>query len=291
MKLSTHASAIVTLLSCMTFPTPLDAFSPRTTLQSLQTSSMTTTSSSSRIFLESKDSRTESEAYDDALTSSSDMSSFSRRQVLQSTATSILLSSASTITAAGSAYAAEEGAQTQTIFESKSGLKYIDLKPGTGRSPQYGDLCSISYKAAIKLPSTNGVKTKPEAFDSDKSFLIKHGNGKTIPGLDEGIHTMKVGGVRRLIIPPKLGYVANGLGPFPANPWDRRKLGDLLDGMIAARGGQLIFEVELRSVIEDEANQGYYTDQSLTPEDFDKLRLNLQKAGREARESRMRNTI
>lgn len=164
------------------------------------------------------------------------------------------------------------------VFKTASGLKYIDLQEGTGASPQYGQLCSIQYAAYIKLPSSaKNPNPKPELFEQQKAYLLKHGNGRTIPGLDEGLHTMKVGGKRRLLIPPKLGYIDSGLGPIPEYPWDRSKLNKLLTSMIEQAGGTVIFEVTLLSVIDDEADQGYYTDDSLSPEDFDTLRKNLQR--------------
>jgi len=145
----------------------------------------------------------------------------------------------------------------------------------------------------LSLSSVNPFGAKRtdqmQKYDSAPSYLIKHGNGKTIPGLDEGLHTMKVGGVRRIIIPPKLGFVASGLGPLPVSPWDRFKLNSLLDNMVELRAGQLVFDVELRSAIEDEADQGYYSDRSLSPEDFDTLRENIQKSTREAKEAEKKN--
>lgn len=171
------------------------------------------------------------------------------------------------------------------MYTTKSGLKYLELKEGTGPSPSYGQLCSISYTASLKLPS----KSKPETFDKDSAFLLKHGNGRCIPGLDEGIHTMKLGGIRRLIVPPKLGYIATGLGPIPSSPWDRYRLNKLLDQMIAEGTGQLILDVELKSAMEDEADQGYYTDKSISPQDFDTLRDNIQQSGREARDEKLKN--
>ena len=172
-----------------------------------------------------------------------------------------------------------------TMYKTKSGLKYIELSEGTGPSPQYGQLVSISYKAYVKLPDIQGRPQKLEEFDSDKAYLIKHGNGRTVPGLDEGIHTMKVGGKRRLIVPAKLGYVSGGLGPIPDSPIGRYKLNKLLDKMVEVKGGNVVFDVTLRSVLEDEADQGYYKDDSLSPEDFEKLKNNVQQRGVEAREA------
>ena len=172
-----------------------------------------------------------------------------------------------------------------TVFKTKSGVQYIDLVEGTGISPKYGNFVSISYKAYIKLPDIQGKASKLDQFDSDQAYLVKHGNGRTVPGLDEGIHTMKVGGKRRIIIPPKLGYVTSGLGPIPPGPIGRWKLNHLLDKMVEVKGGNLVFDVEVRSVIEDEADQGYYDDESLSPEDFNTLRQNLESSQQAAMRS------
>jgi hypothetical protein len=171
-----------------------------------------------------------------------------------------------------------------TLYSSKSGLKYIILREGTGPSPKYGQFVKIAYTSYIKLPDVNGVRSKLEKYDEDPQYLIKHGNGRMIPGLDEGLHTMKIGEKRRIIIPPKLGYVGPGvLGPLPDSPWGRYKLNRLLEDMIEAKGGNVVIDVELKNIISDEADQGYYEDESLSPEDFNKLRFNLQEKARAAR--------
>ena len=172
-----------------------------------------------------------------------------------------------------------------TMYKTNSGLKYIEIaegKPGA-KSPQYGQLVSIAYKAYVKLPDIKGQPQKLQEFDSSSAYLIKHGNGRTVPGLDEGIHTMKVGGKRRLILPAKLGYVAGGLGPVPVSPFGRNKLNKLLDQMVEVKGGNVVFDVTLRNIISDEADQGYYNDASLDPDDFNRLRDNIQRTGQEAR--------
>jgi FKBP-type peptidyl-prolyl cis-trans isomerase len=162
-----------------------------------------------------------------------------------------------------------------TLYKTSSGLKYIELEPGreSALSPRYGQLCIFTYKAYVKLP--NG-KDKEE-FDSYKSYVFKHGNGRTISGLDEGLHTMKPGGLRRIIIPPKLGFIQPGLGPFPQYPWDRRKLSSLLDKMVVQQGGNLVYDVRLEKVIDDEADQGYYEDAELSPEEMAELSEKLLK--------------
>lgn len=158
-----------------------------------------------------------------------------------------------------------------TMYKTNSGLKYIELQEGTGPTPRYGQLLAIQYTGYLKLPT----ESKPQKFDAN-DFLVKHGNGRIIAGLDEGLHTMKVGGKRRMIISPKLGYVQSGLGPIPELPWNRWALNGLLEKMVQQKGGNLVFEVELLSAIDDEADQGYYEDASPTPAEFERLRLNFQ---------------
>jgi len=167
------------------------------------------------------------------------------------------------------------------LFKTKSGLKYLELREGSGPTPRYGQLVTFQYTAYIKLPNEEKKK-----FDSN-TYLMKHGNGRVIEGLDEGIHTMKVGGVRRIIIPPKLGYVDNGIGPIPEMPWNRWALNDLLGKMIEVKAGNFVFDVELRAAIDDEADQGYYQDDSMTPEDFEKLKNNLQRKAMDSINSRL----
>jgi len=180
----------------------------------------------------------------------------------------------------------EEGVK---LYSTKSGLKYIILKEGSpaGPSPRYGQLVTIAYKSFIKLPNVD-----LEQYDSDKGYLLKHGNGRYIPGLDEGLHTMKVGEKRRLIIPPKLGYVGPGvLGPLPQSPWGRYQLNKLLDQMIEVKAGSVVLDVELRNIMDDEADQGYYEDDSLSPEDFNILRDNLSAKARDARDKRKAGVV
>jgi len=88
-----------------------------------------------------------------------------------------------------------------------SGLKYTDLKVGDGPSPQPGQIAVVHYTGWL----TNGTK-----FDSSRDrgvpFEFPIGQGRVIKGWDEGVATMKVGGHRKLTIPPELGYGARGAG-------------------------------------------------------------------------------
>lgn len=87
-----------------------------------------------------------------------------------------------------------------------SGLKYTDLKLGQGDVADTGKVLVVSYSGWLE----NGVK-----FDSsidDRPFTFRLGAGDAIKGWDEGLMGMRVGGKRRLVIPPELGFGKQGVG-------------------------------------------------------------------------------
>ena len=88
-----------------------------------------------------------------------------------------------------------------------SGLKYQDLVVGNGAAPVPGKLVSVHYTGWLE----NGTKFE-SSRDSGHPIDFTIGAGQVIPGWDEGLMTMKVGGKRKLIIPPQLGYGAAGAG-------------------------------------------------------------------------------
>ena len=115
----------------------------------------------------------------------------------------------SSFTAGVATFSMAQAASEVTL--TASGLKIIDNKIGSGASPKIGQTCVMHYTGWLYI---NGAKGKK--FDSSRDrgepFEFAIGQGKVIPGWDEGIETMKVGGKRTLIIPPQLGYGAAGAG-------------------------------------------------------------------------------
>jgi FKBP-type peptidyl-prolyl cis-trans isomerase len=94
-----------------------------------------------------------------------------------------------------------------------SGLKYTDLVVGTGPSPQTGQTVTVQYTGTL----TDGTKFD-SSYDHGQPFSFAIGRGQVIKGWDEGLMTMKVGGRRKLVIPPALGYGARGAPPnIPPN--------------------------------------------------------------------------
>ncbi len=88
-----------------------------------------------------------------------------------------------------------------------SGLKYVDYKVGEGAQPQAGQTVIVHYTGTL----TNGQKFD-SSVDRNQPFSFTLGRGMVIKGWDEGLASMKVGGKRKLIIPPELGYGARGAG-------------------------------------------------------------------------------
>ena len=92
-----------------------------------------------------------------------------------------------------------------------SGLRIIDVKPGTGPVPQAGQTVTVNYTGWLFVDGKKGKKFD-SSLDRNQPFSFTLGQGQVIKGWDEGLATMHVGGQRTLIIPPDLGYGARGAG-------------------------------------------------------------------------------
>jgi peptidylprolyl isomerase len=105
------------------------------------------------------------------------------------------------------AFAAQDGTKGGKTVTTASGLKYVDVMVGKGASPVAGKQVTVHYTGTLD----NGKKFD-SSVDRKEPFTFVIGVGQVIPGWDEGVMTMKVGGKRKLIIPAKLGYGAKGAG-------------------------------------------------------------------------------
>jgi FKBP-type peptidyl-prolyl cis-trans isomerase FkpA len=93
-------------------------------------------------------------------------------------------------------------------------LRKIDLKEGHGAEAQKGKVVVVHYTGWLYDASAPDGKGKKfdSSLDRKVPFGFFLGEGKVIKGWDEGVVGMKVGGVRRLIIPPAMGYGERGAG-------------------------------------------------------------------------------
>jgi FKBP-type peptidyl-prolyl cis-trans isomerase len=120
--------------------------------------------------------------------------------------------------AAGGDFKVDSAALTKTA----SGLQYQDVTAGSGAEARDGQVAVVHYTGWL----TDGTK-----FDSSRDrgepFSFPIGAGQVIPGWDEGVAGMKVGGRRKLVIPANLGYGDAGAPP------------------VIPPGATLVFDVEL----------------------------------------------
>ncbi|MEN9207476.1 MAG: FKBP-type peptidyl-prolyl cis-trans isomerase [Gloeomargarita sp. GMQP_bins_69] len=94
-----------------------------------------------------------------------------------------------------------------------SGLRYQELRPGKGASPQRGQTAVVHYVGKL----ADG-QVFDSSYERNQPFRFRVGVGQVIKGWDEGVATMRVGGQRRLEIPPELGYGDQGVaGLIPPN--------------------------------------------------------------------------
>lgn len=106
----------------------------------------------------------------------------------------------------------------------EDGLRIEDEVVGTGDAAVAGKSVTVNYLGTL----TDGTKFD-SSYDRNQPFTFNLGAGEVIKGWDEGVAGMKVGGKRKLTIPPTLGYGSQDLGAIPPN-------------------STLIFEVELLKV-------------------------------------------
>ena len=110
-------------------------------------------------------------------------------------------------------FAAELGVDTTALTRMPSGLRYQDVAVGSGEEATAGRTAVVHYTGWLP----DGKK-----FDSSRDrgepFSFPLGAGQVIAGWDQGVAGMKVGGRRKLVIPPELGYGASGAPPdIPPN--------------------------------------------------------------------------
>lgn len=117
-----------------------------------------------------------------------------------------------------------------STIATSSGLQYEEIQVGTGDEAKAGNHVSVHYTGWLQNPDGSAGSKFDSSKDRNDPFAFPLDAGHVIKGWDEGVQGMKVGGVRKLIIPAALGYGARGAG-----------------GVIPPNA-TLIFEVELLAV-------------------------------------------
>ncbi|XP_020218964.1 peptidyl-prolyl cis-trans isomerase FKBP19, chloroplastic isoform X5 [Cajanus cajan] len=147
--------------------------------------------------------------------------------------------------------------QTTLKLNQDSNIRIQDLRPGNGPKPKTGETVvvdwdgyTIGYYGRI-FEARN--KTKGGSFEGDDKdfFKFKVGSNEVIPAFEEAISGMALGGVRRIIVPPELGYPENDYnksGPRPTTFSGQRALDFVLrnQGLIDKT---LLFDIELLKII------------------------------------------
>jgi len=217
-------------------------------------------------------------------------------QGLSTTATLLLLTGAATTQPALAAAEEDDAAPAapqEKVWKPngvvlKNGLRYFDYEEGAGPTPRWGQVVSFEFTQSVR--KAPGAKLQ-KIFSSD-GYLIKHGNGRTIKGLDEGLHTMKVGGRRRIEVPAEgeLAYAQNGLGPLPEWAPTFRKFQKALKEV--EPGGAIVFDVTMNKIKTDGADRGYYEDNSFTEAELTQIIANTEAAAKQfAREARKKDPL
>ncbi|GMY34940.1 peptidyl-prolyl cis-trans isomerase FKBP17-1, chloroplastic isoform X2 [Fagus crenata] len=176
-----------------------------------------------------------------------------RREALSLSLLSLPLSLIFSTSASASALKSESFLE----LSNSGGVKVLDLRFGSGDGPLQGDQVAIHYYG--RLAAKQGWRFDSTYDHKDESgesmpFVFVLGSGKVISGIEAAVRSMKVGGIRRVIIPPSQGYQNTSQEPIPPNFFDRQRLfTTIFNPTRLANGegstlGTLIFDIELVSL-------------------------------------------
>jgi len=138
---------------------------------------------------------------------------------------------------------------------SDSGLRFLDIREGTGPQPSVGQICVVDW-----VGYTEGYQAKriESSRETDEPFIFILGKGEAIPAFEEAVGGMRQGGVRRVEIPgelePRLGYSLDKAqrykaGPVPKTFSGQRALDFVLDNKTLKDFNRtLLFDIRLTSI-------------------------------------------
>jgi hypothetical protein len=100
-----------------------------------------------------------------------------------------------------------------SLTTAPSGLQYGDIAVGCGARPRAGQTVTLEYTGWL----TDGRQFDSSRLTGRRPLMFVVGQGLIIPGIEQGVASMRVGGSRRLVIPPALAFGATARGRVPAN--------------------------------------------------------------------------
>ena len=118
------------------------------------------------------------------------------------------------LTSTGCGGGSDEEGQAPMADSGITELQKNDTKQGTGAEARRGQNVRVHYTGWLYEPSAADKKGKKfdSSRDRNEPFEFRLGGGEVIPGWDEGVAGMKVGGTRTLTIPPNMAYGRGGAG-------------------------------------------------------------------------------
>lgn len=130
------------------------------------------------------------------------------------------------------------------VVSTASGLRYFDISPGADTSvvAQEGSIVTCAYTS--RLGGLNGVKLY-SSYDMGRNFKFAVGDPNVVPGISEMVKGMHVGGKRRAVIPPTLGYRRTTMEPAIADFFAKRRLLSVLE---TQRDATIVVDVEILGI-------------------------------------------
>lgn len=167
-------------------------------------------------------------------------------------------------TATDAAASTKDKANLLQFIQTENGVAYVDFEVGQGPKPKWGDIITLHYSLYTVAPSKTDLVKHATSYGNYKNgFVIHHGNGEAILGMEQMLHSMPVGAKRRFVLPQQLAYSKPGFIPIPPGAGARRKFAKALsDG-----DGSVVMDVEILAIEKDQDDRGFYTDLIPTDEE------------------------
>ncbi len=99
------------------------------------------------------------------------------------------------------------------LESTERGVRYLDLEPGTGRRPDWGDTVRVHYRLWL----TTGELVDSSLGNGGAPFEFEVGEGRVVAGWENVVRHLRVGGTYLIVVPPELGYGRRGSRTVPGN--------------------------------------------------------------------------